>query len=30
MCVVPDIDRVGGVDDGWTVGTRWMFHERML
>ncbi|HEY2431005.1 MAG TPA: acyl-CoA dehydrogenase family protein [Acidimicrobiales bacterium] len=26
---VPDSDRVGGVDDGWTVGTRWMFHERM-
>jgi alkylation response protein AidB-like acyl-CoA dehydrogenase len=28
--VVPDTDRVGDVDDGWTVGTRWMFHERML
>ena len=28
--VVPDTDRVGAVDDGWTVGTRWMFHERML
>jgi alkylation response protein AidB-like acyl-CoA dehydrogenase len=28
--VVPDTDRVGGIDDGWTVGTRWMFHERML
>ncbi|MFI7530219.1 acyl-CoA dehydrogenase family protein [Nocardia salmonicida] len=27
---VPDTDRVGAVDDGWTVGTRWMFHERML
>jgi alkylation response protein AidB-like acyl-CoA dehydrogenase len=27
---VPDTDRVGNVDDGWTVGTRWMFHERML
>jgi alkylation response protein AidB-like acyl-CoA dehydrogenase len=26
---VPDSDRVGEVDDGWTVGTRWMFHERM-
>ncbi|MDZ7675426.1 MAG: acyl-CoA dehydrogenase family protein [Acidimicrobiales bacterium] len=26
---VPDTDRIGGVDDGWTVGTRWMFHERM-
>ena len=28
--VVPDSDRLGEVDDGWTVGTRWMFHERML
>ncbi len=27
---VPDTDRVGAVDDGWTVGTRWMVHERML
>jgi alkylation response protein AidB-like acyl-CoA dehydrogenase len=27
---VPDSDRVGEVDDGWTVGIRWMFHERML
>jgi alkylation response protein AidB-like acyl-CoA dehydrogenase len=27
---VPDHDRIGEVDDGWTVGTRWMFHERML
>jgi alkylation response protein AidB-like acyl-CoA dehydrogenase len=27
---VPDSDRVGDVDEGWTVGTRWMFHERML
>ena len=26
---VPDRDRIGEVDDGWTVGTRWMFHERM-
>ena len=25
---VPDSYRVGDVDDGWTVGTRWMFHER--
>ena len=25
---VPDSDRVGEVDGGWTVGTRWMFHER--
>jgi alkylation response protein AidB-like acyl-CoA dehydrogenase len=27
---VPDSDRIGAIDDGWTVGTRWMFHERML
>jgi alkylation response protein AidB-like acyl-CoA dehydrogenase len=27
---IPDSDRVGDVDQGWTVGTRWMFHERML
>lgn len=27
---VPDSDRVGDIDNGWTVGTRWMFHERML
>jgi alkylation response protein AidB-like acyl-CoA dehydrogenase len=27
---VPDGDRIGEVDDGWTVGIRWMFHERML
>jgi alkylation response protein AidB-like acyl-CoA dehydrogenase len=26
---VPDRDRVGDVDEGWTVGVRWMFHERM-
>jgi alkylation response protein AidB-like acyl-CoA dehydrogenase len=26
---VPDAHRVGAVDEGWTVGTRWMFHERM-
>jgi alkylation response protein AidB-like acyl-CoA dehydrogenase len=25
---VPDCDRLGDVDDGWTVGTRWMFYER--
>jgi alkylation response protein AidB-like acyl-CoA dehydrogenase len=24
---VPDIDRLGDIDDGWTVGTRWMFYE---
>jgi alkylation response protein AidB-like acyl-CoA dehydrogenase len=27
---IPDSDRVGDVDQGWTVGTRWMYHERML
>jgi alkylation response protein AidB-like acyl-CoA dehydrogenase len=27
---IPDSDRIGDVDDGWTVGVRWMFHERML
>jgi len=27
---VPDSDRIGEIDGGWTVGTRWMFHERML
>jgi alkylation response protein AidB-like acyl-CoA dehydrogenase len=27
---VPDFDRIGDIDEGWTVGTRWMFHERML
>lgn len=26
---VPDSHRIGGIDNGWTVGTRWMFHERM-
>lgn len=25
---VADSARVGGVDDGWTVVTRWLFHER--
>ncbi|HYA69310.1 MAG TPA: acyl-CoA dehydrogenase family protein, partial [Acidimicrobiales bacterium] len=28
--VVPDTDRIGEIDQGWTVGVRWMFHERML
>jgi alkylation response protein AidB-like acyl-CoA dehydrogenase len=27
---VPDSDRVGDIDEGWAVGRRWMFHERML
>jgi alkylation response protein AidB-like acyl-CoA dehydrogenase len=26
---VPESNRLGEIDDGWTVGTRWMFHERM-
>jgi alkylation response protein AidB-like acyl-CoA dehydrogenase len=25
---IPDSDRIGAVDDGWTVGTRWMFFEK--
>ncbi len=25
---IPDHDRIGAVDDGWTVGIRWLFHER--
>lgn len=25
---IPDSDRIGEVDDGWTVGRRWMYHER--
>ncbi|MBL7500286.1 acyl-CoA dehydrogenase family protein [Frankia sp. CNm7] len=28
--VVPDADRVGDVDNGWTVCVRWMFHERTI
>jgi alkylation response protein AidB-like acyl-CoA dehydrogenase len=27
---IPDSDRVGEIDGGWTVGTRWMYHERVL
>ena len=27
---VPDSNRLGEVDEGWTVGTRWMYHERSL
>jgi alkylation response protein AidB-like acyl-CoA dehydrogenase len=27
---VPDSDRIGDVDQGWTVGTRWMYHERTV
>ena len=26
---VPDSDRMGEIDAGWTVGTRWMYHERV-
>ena len=26
---IPDSDRVSKVDDGWTVGSRWMYHERL-
>ncbi len=26
---VPDGDRIGEVDNGWTVGQRWMYHERV-
>jgi alkylation response protein AidB-like acyl-CoA dehydrogenase len=26
---VPDGQRIGEVDAGWTVGIRWMFHERL-
>ncbi|MDG2029179.1 MAG: acyl-CoA dehydrogenase family protein [Acidimicrobiales bacterium] len=25
---IPDSCRIGDVDDGWTVGRRWMFYER--
>ncbi len=25
---IPDTNRIGAVDDGWTVGIRWMFYER--
>jgi hypothetical protein len=27
---VPDGARVGDVDDGWTIGIRWMYHERTV
>jgi alkylation response protein AidB-like acyl-CoA dehydrogenase len=26
---IPDANRVGEIDGGWTVGVGWMFHERM-
>lgn len=25
---IPDSDRIGEIDEGWTVGTRWMFYEK--
>ena len=25
---IPDSDRIGEIDQGWTVGTRWMFYEK--
>ena len=27
---IPDADRIGEVDQGWTVGIRWMYHERTV
>jgi alkylation response protein AidB-like acyl-CoA dehydrogenase len=27
---IPDAQRIGDVDQGWTVGVRWMFHERTV
>lgn len=27
---ISDEDRIGDVDQGWTVGTRWMYHERTV
>ena len=27
---VPDSDRIGEIDGGWTVATRWLMHERLL
>jgi len=26
---IPDSDRVGEIDAGWSIGTRWMYHERV-
>ena len=26
---IPDSQRIGDIDAGWTVGIRWMFHERL-
>ena len=27
---IPDADRIGDVNEGWTVGIRWMYYERKL
>jgi alkylation response protein AidB-like acyl-CoA dehydrogenase len=27
---IPDTDRIGEIDQGWTVGVRWMYHERTV
>ena len=27
---IPDSQRLGEVDEGWTIGTRWMYHERAV
>jgi alkylation response protein AidB-like acyl-CoA dehydrogenase len=27
---VPDSQRIGQIDEGWAVGTRWMYHERTI
>ncbi len=27
---IPDADRIGEVNQGWTVGIRWMYHERTV
>ncbi len=27
---IPDTDRIGEVDQGWSVGVRWMYHERTV
>ena len=26
---IPDSDRMGEIDAGWTIGQRWMYHERL-
>jgi alkylation response protein AidB-like acyl-CoA dehydrogenase len=26
---IPDSDRMGEIDAGWTIGQRWMYHERI-